>query len=78
MSDRYNRRLEMGFTSPLIREDRRLFAKAEQQKKRNPIGFIHFGEPEPEEEPSADECIVQMHSPEDFEDMIMHVITKEI
>jgi hypothetical protein len=42
--------LQKGYTSPVFRED--LFAPDQPRKKRNPIGFVHFWEPE--EEPPSD------------------------
>jgi hypothetical protein len=43
--------LQIGFTSPMYRGINP-FAKEKPQPKRNPIGFVHFGEPE--EEPRSD------------------------
>lgn len=36
---------QIGYTSPMYRP-KDPFAKDEPKKKRNPIGFVHFGEPE--------------------------------
>jgi hypothetical protein len=50
--------LQLGYTSPMVRED--LFASAKDKqpkKKRNPIGFVHFGEPEEEPRSYLDEYI---------------------
>jgi len=38
----------MGFTAPMIRTDP--WARPEPPKQRRPIGFVHFGEPEPDHE----------------------------
>jgi hypothetical protein len=47
--------LQIGYTSPMVREDS--FAKHQPQRKRNPIGFVHFGEPEDEPRSYLDEYI---------------------
>ena len=47
--------LQIGYTSPMVREDR--FAKAEPKRKRNPIGSVHFGEPEAEARTYLDEYL---------------------
>jgi hypothetical protein len=44
---------QIGFISPLQRENRR----REPKPKRNPIGFVHFGEPEEEPRSYLDEYI---------------------
>jgi|RhiMetdeSRZDD1v2_1073273.scaffolds.fasta_scaffold2236995_1 hypothetical protein len=60
--------LELGFTSPLYRA-KDPFAKDEPKKKRNPIGFVHFGEPE---EDYLDEYIQFMLNT-DIDDDELHV-----
>jgi hypothetical protein len=48
--------LPIGFISPLQRENR-WRTKDEPKRKRNPIGFVHFGEPEEEPRSYLDEYI---------------------
>jgi hypothetical protein len=47
---------QLGFISP-FRENLRRRAKDEPKPKRNPIGFVHFGEPEEEPCSYLDEYI---------------------
>jgi hypothetical protein len=46
---------QLGYTSPEFRSYRP--RKGEPQRKRNPIGFVHFGEPEEEPRSYLDEYI---------------------
>jgi hypothetical protein len=60
--------LPIGFTSPMFRENRRR-AKDQPQRKRNPIGFVHFGPPEEEPHSYLDEYIqFQLDGLEEFDD----------
>jgi hypothetical protein len=59
--------LQLGYTSPMWRAADP-FAK-EPRKKREPIGFVHFGEPEEEPCSYLDEFIaVMMEGFEEFDD----------
>ena len=63
--------LQLGYTSPMVREDIRAIAKnKEPKRKRNPIGFVHFGEPEEEPRSYLDEYIeaIQERDFEEFDD----------
>jgi len=56
--------LQLGYTSPMVREF------ANKQPKRNPIGFVHFGEPEEEPRSYLDEYIQMLEDAglEEFHD----------
>jgi hypothetical protein len=60
--------LQLGYTSPMVRED--LFTSAKPKRKRNPIGFVHFGEPEEEPRSYLDEYIqaIEDAGQEEFHD----------
>ena len=62
--------LQLGFTSPMWRPADP-FAK-EPRKQRNPIGFVHFGEPEEEPRSYLDEYIeaIQDADLEEFDDAL--------
>jgi len=61
--------LQLGYTSPMVREDLFAIAKDKQPKrKRNPIGFVHFGEPEEEPRSYLDEYIEAIQDLEEFDD----------
>jgi hypothetical protein len=68
--------LQIGFTSPMLREDR--FAKDEPKRKRNPIGFVHFGEPEEEPRSYLDEYIEAIQGLEEFDDELRVGFTASI
>jgi hypothetical protein len=62
---------QIGFTSPSYRENWRR-AKDEPKKKRNPIGFVHFGEPEEEPCSYLDEYIqFKLDGVEEFDDELL-------
>jgi hypothetical protein len=46
---------QIGYTSPMFRRYR--LRKDQPKRKRNPIGFVHFGEPEEEPRSYLDEYI---------------------
>jgi hypothetical protein len=57
--------LPIGFISPMFRS----YRLDEPQRKRNPIGFVHFGEPEEEPRSYVDEYIAMaMDGLEEFDD----------
>jgi hypothetical protein len=59
---------QLGFTSPVFRENLRR-AKDEPKRRRNPIGFVHFGEPEEEPRSYLNEYIqFVMDGLEEFDD----------
>jgi hypothetical protein len=63
--------LQLGYTSPMVREDLFGIAKNKRlKKKRNPIGFVHFGEPEEEPRSYIDEYIqaIEDAGQEEFHD----------
>ena len=61
--------LQLGYTSPMVREDLFGIAKDKQPKrKRNPIGFVHFGEPEEEPRSYLNEYIEFIQGLEEFDD----------
>ena len=63
--------LQLGYTSPMVREDLFAIAKDKRPKrKREPIGFVHFGEPEEEPRSYLDEYIeaIQERDFEEFDD----------
>ena len=57
--------LPIGFTSPMFRS----YWLDKPQRKRNPIGFVYFGEPEEEPRSYLDEYLaVAMEGLEEFDD----------
>jgi hypothetical protein len=60
--------LQLGYTSPMVREF--AIAKDEPKRKREPIGFVHFGEPEEEPRSYLDEYIkaIEDAGQEEFHD----------
>jgi len=58
--------LQIGYTSPMWRP----FAKAEPSKRREPIGFVHFGQPEEEPRSYLDEYIAAIEGCEEFDDQL--------
>jgi len=62
--------LQMGYTSPMWRAVAP-FSKREPPRKREPIGFVHFGPPEEEPRSYLDEYIaVVMEGLEEFDDQL--------
>jgi len=62
--------LQLGYTDPMVRSFS--IAKDEPKRKREPIGFVHFGEPEEEPRSYLDEYIEAIQGLEEF-DNDLHV-----
>jgi hypothetical protein len=70
--------LQLGYTSPMWRPADPF--KKEPRKQRNPIGFVHFGEPEEEPRSYLDEYIqfIQDAGQEEFHDELFVGFTAPI